>query len=372
MSRLAHPELPTACRDTWKWPLPPHLLPGGDLGDIAPQRRLLHWPLRLCGIDWLGDPTFQPPARAVVGRLADSAWIIRVRPDFEQHQLVIDVAWDADVVDPLGASVTVRGQFDDLPIASRQFRISDLPMHSPASPEPRHMSWDKRLLTIEVPRGARRADWGVELIAADGRLLDERRVAPRVEQISFTIAIDGAEPDEPTVVGDPNPPPTRDEQEELAAAAADLDAQARAAAAARRLSTSGQVADYLRARFACRAGELLILDPYLCRSQDVGELELSFLSELDRNIRGLTAKTADPRAVSRPGIDIRRLPGGVRLHDRVWIVGETALLVGSSLNGLLKRQDGRSRGIHTVSELPFADAIAWRETFEEWWAATPS
>lgn len=76
------PEIP-ATEDDWAWATPPHLRPGPDLGAIYPHRHLLHWPIALLGIDWLGHPDHPPPARFVVGRTHHDAWIADVAPDYE-------------------------------------------------------------------------------------------------------------------------------------------------------------------------------------------------------------------------------------------------------------------------------------------------
>jgi len=54
------------------------------------------------------------------------------------------------------------------------------------------------------------------------------------------------------------------------------------------------------------------------------------------------------------------------LHDRVWIVGETAVLVGNSIKAMLRDKAGRTT---SASELPVGDAAFWRERFDTWWAA---
>jgi hypothetical protein len=37
---------------TWIWQMPTYLEPGPDLGRIYRNRRLVHWPQALLGIDW--------------------------------------------------------------------------------------------------------------------------------------------------------------------------------------------------------------------------------------------------------------------------------------------------------------------------------
>jgi hypothetical protein len=53
------------------------------------------------------------------------------------------------------------------------------------------------------------------------------------------------------------------------------------------------------------------------------------------------------------------------LHDRIWIVGETGVLVGTSVNSFLT--GGGPGRPTTATDLPFADVRLWRERFEEWW-----
>ncbi len=373
-----HPAIP-ASDSTWAWPLPPHLRPGPDLGSIAPHRKLLFWPRELLGIDWMGDPRFPPPSRFVVGRLQDRAWIVGVRPNQANEQLDIHIGWNEQTTDPLGLSLMVRSESEGLLLIAGQTRISDLPSrperdtNRPRGVEPRHRQWSERLLTVSLPRGPRRTPWGVALIAADGQLLDERPVAPRLEQIvmRFTTGRSSSEA-LTTVAGDRRDYPTRAAQDEATRLRADLDLEARRAAASRRFSDAGQIPAYLHWRFSCRAGELLLLDPYLLtdRRHDLRSQDLAFLQQLDRPVRALTGKLASNAAAeaNESGfLNLRRLPYGVHLHDRVWIVGDTALLLGSSVNGFLPGR-GTSRAT-TASELPHADALLWKERFEEWWAA---
>lgn len=69
------------------------------------------------------------------------------------------------------------------------------------------------------------------------------------------------------------------------------------------------------------------------------------------------------------GIELRLLPqGSSTLHDRVWQVGETALLVGASLNRLVRDQDARAHPATTVTELPHGDAALGQRLFEDWWS----
>lgn len=120
------------------------------------------------------------------------------------------------------------------------------------------------------------------------------------------------------------------------------------------------------------AGELLVLDPYLLAPGHAADA-LALLATFDRPVRGLSgALGPEARALltGYPRIQARMLPDGRRtLHDRVWVVGPTALAVGASVNGLLG-ETARSRAT-TVSELPHADAELWRTQFETWWSSGP-
>lgn len=371
VASLNAPTMP-ATDSTWEWQLPPHLPRGPDLGQIAPTRRLLFWPRRLLGIDWLGGDEHPPPHCLVVGRAHNDGWIARLKPDYDTHELVISIAWDEEALDPLGCTLVIRSEKDGLPLIARGVRISDLPTRGETShPEPRHVPWDRRTLDVALPRGARRTDFGVALLGPDGRLLDERPVTPRVEQISIALNIDGAsEPASTSVIGDREEPPSPAERDEAVASATALEAFAREAAAQRRISTAGDLRQYLRWRFSCRAGEALILDPYLVASDPDGVVD--FLKDLDRPVRALVRSIPGParKAVDdATGIELRLLPHGrSTLHDRVWAVGETALLVGASLNRLVRDQDARAHPATTVTELPQGDAAIWQRHFEDWWS----
>lgn len=378
VANTQHPTMPSS-DSTWAWPLPPDLPPGPDLGRIAPHRKLLFWPRQLLGIDWLGDPRSPPPSRFVVGRLQDRAWIVGIRPNQANDQLDIHLGWNEQTIDPLGLSLLVRSECDGLVLIAGQTRISDLPSHPerdtgrPNGVEPRHRSWSERLLTVSLPRGPQRIPWGVALLGADGQLIDERPVAPRVEQITIRFFTGPPSKGAATsVAGDGMDYPSRSAQDEATRLRADLDLEARRAAASRRFSDAGQISTYLQWRFSCRAGELLLLDPYLLTDKrpDLRSQDLAFLRQLDRPIRALTGKLSSDAAMEAKKngfVSVRRLPHGIHLHDRVWIVGETALLLGSSVNGFLPGR-GTPRAT-TASELPHADAQLWKERFEEWWAA---
>jgi len=203
---------PPASDAMWEIACPTYLSPGPDLGRIWPHRRLLHWPRALLGIDWLGGGEFPPPSRFVVGTLRQEAWIARVRPDYDTEELDIHIAWDETRIDPLACSLLVRNEDGGLPVLTRQVRISDYPRRTenenPGDPEPRSGTWRDRLLTVAVPRGPRRTQWGVQLLSPDGRLLDERPVARRVEQINFAMHANGAQtPTSTFTVGDRKPLP---------------------------------------------------------------------------------------------------------------------------------------------------------------------
>jgi hypothetical protein len=354
----------------WQLAAPTYLKPGPALGRMSKERRLLFWPRELLGIDWLGDNDHAPPPRLVVGRTENDAWIVDVWPDYDAGELSISVAWDETRIDPLGCSLLLRVERDGLLLLSQQVRISDLPTRSDAGVEPRTVGWQERALTIGLPRGPSRAEWGLGLLAPDGRVLDERPLARRFEQVSIEFGVAGSTgPRSRSVAGDRKPPPTASESDEAVALAIELAAEARRAAAERRLSTVGDLAEYLRWRFSCRAGELLILDPFLL-SGDPAQ-ELSFLGGLDRPIRALTGSVpaaARSALAALLQIDARRLPGGrPSLHDRIWIIGETGLLIGGSVSTFLPSDTGKAPRATTATELPSGDVGVWRTVFDRWW-----
>lgn len=119
-------------------------------------------------------------------------------------------------------------------------------------------------------------------------------VARRAWAVTFAVGLKGAEeaPDKHTV-GDPNPYPSRVQQDAAVEASHQLDSVARKAAFERRVSTSGALHDYLTRRFACRAGELLILDPHLLGGD--GQRVVNFLAGFDRPIRALRPSPRGPR-----------------------------------------------------------------------------
>jgi hypothetical protein len=144
-----------ATKATWEWAAPTYLEPGPDLGAIAPHRQQLHWPKPLLGIGWLGSDDFAPPPRFAIGRLQSSAWIARVRPNFDTEHIVISIGWDENLIDPLGCSLVLRTERDGLPLLVRHQRVSDLPGHGELTIEPRTRSWDERTLDVSLPRPRR-------------------------------------------------------------------------------------------------------------------------------------------------------------------------------------------------------------------------
>ena len=182
------------------------------------------------------------------------------------------------------------------------------------------------------------------MFASDGRLLDERPVAKRFEagSIRFEDELGGV----PAIVtvGDPQPTPTAVEMSDAAEAATNIEAQAREAAAKRRVSTRGELESYLLWRLSCRAGELLIADPYLLSPPF--EATIAFLKKLDRPVRGVAPGIPDARKLleEASAVEIRKLGAlGKELHDRLWIVGETALLVGTSPGSFLPKVNAQPR-----------------------------
>jgi hypothetical protein len=375
VAALDAPDVP-ATDDTWAWPLPPHLHPGPELGEIAPRRRLLHWPRELLGMDWFGHPDHPPAKVLVVGRTLNDAWITQVRPNYETGDLVTSIAWDEQVIDPLGCTLLVRNEIDGLSALTRHVRISDLPPDMTLEdPEPRHRGWEKRTLDVRLPHGPRRSAWGVCLLSPSGRLLDERPAVARYESVSMSLDVGGkGGPSHGFTVGDRGGTPTAGERDEAVRTALKLETEARAAAARRRTSTSGQMKQYLRWRFVCRAGELLICDPWLL-GQDA-QAAVAFLREMGRPVRGLAGgipQGAYEHLDVAVDLEVRQVPGGRQtLHDRVWMVGETGLLVGTSVTDLIRSESGETAGATTITELPHADVAAWREQFEQWWSAAPT
>jgi len=201
------------------------------------------------------------------------------------------------------------------------------------------------------------------LIAPDGALLDGMPTTNRVETIRMSFNTMGSPQAaaSTTVIGDPRPRPEGHELDQAVAVARQVLQAATDAAAARRVSTLADLRDYLRWRFSCRSGELLLLDPYLLTGHGLTDT-ITFLDSLDRPTRALCAHV--PTALLPTSMDARRLPQGRRsLHDRVWIVGETGLLVGGSVSTFTSRYGSAT----TVTELPRADVALRRQQFERWW-----
>jgi hypothetical protein len=335
----------------WDWPLPPNEPRGNALSEMWRNRHLLHWSSALVGIDWVGTDDSQPPALFVIGRPSTDAWIADVNAG-GGDEITISIGWDADQIDPLACTAVIRSEYADVVLMEHQIRLSDLPRGTSTDEqpkrEPRTMAWHERTLTTTLPRGAPHTAWGMSLFAPDGRLLDERQTGRRFERARvFNEA----------------------EMEAAVVAADQLVADARRAAAERRLSTIGDLEHYLRSRFAYRNGELLLLDPYLLSGdQPTISSTIALLIALDRPIRVL-CRNVDPRIAPRlpRHIDMRRLPQGTStLHDRVWIVGDTGLLVGGSVN-TFAGPGRRRRPATTATELPHADVALWREQFKAWW-----
>ncbi|HEY1853682.1 MAG TPA: hypothetical protein VGG40_03780, partial [Solirubrobacterales bacterium] len=269
----------------------------------------------------------------------------------------------------------VRSEIDSAPLLVRHLKISDLPgetVQRQEGTEARDLPWNERTISVRVPRGPRGTCWGVSLIGPDGQLLDERPVVRRIERIELSVGIIGEEEPAMTgIVGDTRPSPTEPERDAAVLAAAKLQAEAAAQAAKRRISTAGELESYVKWRFSARAGELLVLDSYLLDGEpEIVERVFGFLLGLRRPIRALTAKQPERglaalRDWGAPHMEVRGLPNGkATLHDRLWLVGETGVLVGTSLNEFLKEASAAS----TAVDLPFADAAAWRDKFENWWA----
>jgi hypothetical protein len=331
-----------------------------------------NWPIHLLGLWWPGTDDTDAPNSFVVGVAMNDAWIADVVPDNDEGFLRIAIGWDANTTDPLSCSLLVRSELDGASLLVRNWRISDLPGEGATTDdgsEARDLSWNQRTLDVLVPRGPRRTSWGVALMGPDGQLMDELPVARRVESIEFSIGIVGEEGAGVTgVVGDRRAAPTQAEIDAAVAAAKELEVETAARASRRRFSTAGELAGYMKWRFSVQSGDLLILDPYLLDGdEDDVRRVLDFLLGLRRSIRALTAK-APAHGVnmfaSASAIDVRGLPNGTAtLHDRCWLVGNTGVLTGASLNHFLREESAAT----TAVDLPFADSSIWREKFEEWW-----
>jgi hypothetical protein len=365
--KLEHVTMP-ATDGIWSLGTPTYLQPGADLGAMSRHRNMANWAEPLIGISWPAGK-IPPPRCFVVGKIQSSAWIVRIKPSPEdQDSLVVAIGWEETQIDPLGCSLLGRSELDGLPLLVRHVPLSDFP--GALSPtEPRETSWRERTLDVTLPHGPRRAAWGFMLLGPEGELLDDRTVAPRVEKVSVTVHPMGSPP--PTIA--PEPPPSELERDSAVEAAVSAEAAARHAAAHRRISTAGQLEEYLRWRFSCRAGELLLLDSGLFGQHHREEEVVAFLESFSRPVRALVRgqpRTAAQTALlTAPGITAKGLPGGGKiLHDRVWIVGDTAVLVGASPGDFLADPAGKPRRATTATDLPLADAAVWRELFDQWWS----
>lgn len=335
------------------------------------------WPGELLGIRWLGSTEFAPPHSLVIGKAQSEIWIADLIPDYENEQIKIVLAWEADQIDPLACSIFVRAERDGAPLLARYWRISDLPGEGEqvsADKEARNLAWEERTITIRLPRGPRRTDFGVSLFGPDGWLADERPVVQRVEQIEMEFGIMGAPgPFSKSVIGDPKPAPQEAERDIAALAAREQEEETRQVAARRRLATTGELRSYLRWRFSARAGELLVLDRYLFDGKKIEDVRpvVEFLVGFARPIRALVAKKsllAKELLEPHPQIQVRKT-SPKKFHDRLWVTGESAVLVGTSVNQFLQEKLVPAT---SAVDLPYADGVAWREQFELWWQmATP-
>ena len=154
------------------------------------------------------------------------------------------------------------------------------------------------------------------LLGPEGELLDDRIVAPRIEETKVIVRPMGSEDPPESTADDRTPLP--EERDAAIRATIQVEAEARRAAAHRRISTAGELEEYLRWRFSCRAGELLLLDPGLF-SQDREEDVVRFLAGFNRPIRvlvrGVHQKARD--ALSAAGdITVKALPGGGKTLSR--------------------------------------------------------
>lgn len=332
-----------------------------------------NWPIHLLGIWWPGTDDTDAPHSFVVGEAQDSAWIADVVPEHDLGLLKIAIAWESSKTDPFSCSLLVQSEMDGAALLVRNWRISDLPgegaMKEDGS-EARDLSWNERTLDVLVPRGPRGTCWGVALLGPDGQLMDERPVVRRVESIEVAVGIAGESgPATKTIVGDRRAVPTQAELDAAVVAAKELEVETAARAAQRRVSTAGELARYLKWRFSARSGELLVLDPYLLDGdEDDVERVVSFLRGLRRSVRALTAKAPAHGVAafaSASTIEVKGLPNGTdTLHDRFWLVGDTGVLTGASLNHFLREESAAT----TAVDLPFADSAIWREKFEDWWS----
>jgi hypothetical protein len=332
--------------------------------ELAGHPTFANWPTSLLGIGWTGGTEFQPPPCFVMGKAVCDAWIADAIIAHETDLIHLPIGWDAEQIDPLGCSIIFRCERDGVPLLVSQWRVSDLPAELALDDhgrEARQIPWKERTLSIVVPRGPRYTEWGVSLLGPDGALLDELDVARRVERIELSVGIAGAEPPPMrTVAGDPRPQPDEDDIHRALLEARELERETRQRAAQRRLSTAGELREYLRWRFSAREGELQIIDRYLLDGKNDGVIEavIEFLVSFNRPIRALVSKPRPIAAVllaSHPGVSVRRFSRD-NSHDRIWIVGETGVSVGASPNQFLG--DDRAPAT-TALDLPFADSANW-------------
>jgi hypothetical protein len=346
--------------------------------ELAGHPTFANWPISLLGIGWTGGEDYEPPTCFVIGRALSDAWIADAIIDHETDLIHLPLGWDAERIDPLGCSVIFRCERDGAPLLVSQWKVSDLPAEltlDKAGREVRQLSWHERTISIVVPRGPRYTEWGVSLLGPDGALLDELDVARRVERIEMSVGIAGAEPPPMrTVSGDSRPQPDEDDVHRALLEARELERETRQRAAQRRLSTAGELREYLRWRFSAREGELLIIDRYLLdgKKDDVIEAVVEFLVSFNRPIRALVSKPRPSAAellAPHPQIRVRKV-SKENSHDRIWIVGETGVSVGTSPNQFLGEEKAAAT---TALDLPFADAANWSANrfAAQWRDATP-
>lgn len=340
--------------------------------ELLGKKSFHNWPSRLLGIRWLGTAEFSPPACFVIGKAQGGVWIADMLPDWKNGQIEIVLAWEAEEIDPLSCTLNLRSEHEGASLLNRSWKVSDLPgeiAQGASGRDPRDLTWNERTIGVKLPRGPRRTEFGVKLFGPDGTLRDERPVAPRIEQIEMSVGImDAPGPFSTSLIGDPEDPPSEAVRDRQVAEARKEEEQAREVAAGRRLTTTGDLRRYLHWRFSVRAGELLILDRYLLTSKRPEGLEgiFAFLSEFDRPIRALVSKgpeQAKEMLADHQWLEVRRTSPKL-FHDRLWITGETAVLVGTSVNKFLEK--GAVPATCAI-DLPYGDGIAWRDKFREWW-----
>jgi hypothetical protein len=331
-----------------------------------------NWPSNLLGIRWLGTAEFAPPFSFVIGKAQGGVWITDMLPDWKNGEIEIVLAWESARIDPLSCSLLLRSEREGASLLSRHWKVSDLPGEieaGAAARDSRKVAWNERTISVRLPRGPRRTEFGVMLFGPDGSLLDERPLAPRIEQIEMSFGImDSSGPPSRSLIGDPASAPTDAVRDQEVATARKEEERTRKVAADRRLTTTGDLERYLHWRFSARAGELLVLDRYLLDYKTTEELEgmLAFLGGFDRPVRALVSKgpeLARGLLVDREWIEVRRTSQSF-FHDRLWITGDTAVLVGTSVNKFLGQD---SVPATSAVDLPYGDGIAWREKFHEWW-----